>query len=324
MQIILFINGLTIIHYIFIKLITINYQLLTLFRGGSMFTKAALALWLLSQVLLADGQELPSDEQSNSTKSFIEWCYDYEDGYLVPAERRTMYAILSAIYYRPGPEGCEIARMRLDDLFTLVLTEKNLVSLEPIASLVEFKKLNELILDNNGIIDISPLKDLTQLKVLRLDENRVTNISSLQYLTKLTDLDLSENQIDDFTPLSYLTSLRNLNLTYAGIHDVRPLVDALKPITTLQELNLGANDIVDPAPLNELREMYPNLHIELDNQEMCSTVQKSSPKWIRELCRSYICENLSDDVPYWKVKFCNSEPTDPEDEGYFNQNGNED
>ena len=311
------------ISYPFIKLI-INYQLLILFQGGIMLSKAVLVLWLSSQILLADVQNIPSDEQSSSPKSFIEWCYDYEDGYLVPVERRTMYAILSAIYYRPGPEGCEIARMRLDDLFALVLTEKNLVSLEPIACLVEFKKLNELILDNNGIIDISPLKDLTQLKVLRLDENRVTNISSLQYLTKLTDLDLSENQIDDFTPLSYLTSLRNLNLTYAGIHDVRPLVDALKPITTLQELNLGANDIVDPAPLNELREMYPNLHIELDNQEMCSTVQKSSPKWIRELCRSYICENLSDDVPYWKVKFCNSEPTDPEDEGYFNQNGNED
>ena len=230
-----------------------------------------------------------------------------------------MYQILSRVYYRRGEgfyegrKSCRDARNRMSDKTSLSFTESRIKDLTPLASLVEFKKLKALYLDNNGIRNLTGISKLTQIRKLRLDENYITDISLLSNLVNLEELDLSENPVEDFTPFSNLVKLRSLNLSYAHIVNVRPLVDAIKNISTLESLYLSANDIVDVTPLDELA--VSNLI--LDKASMCQNVVKSTPRWIRELCREYVCDGIEEltdeEVKKWKKEFCASEPVAPED-----------
>lgn len=60
----------------------------------------------------------------------------------------------------------------------------------------ENKKLEKLILSDNNIMDISPLKKLLNLTYLDLENNSITHISDLECLTNLTYLNIKKNYID--------------------------------------------------------------------------------------------------------------------------------
>ena len=101
--------------------------------------------------------------------------------------------------------------------------------------------LQKLEIDDNRIVDISPLAGLSHLQTLNLHENQINDISSLVGLTSLQILSLHENQISDITFLANLSNLQWLNLHSNQISDISPLVG----LTSLQYLILAYN------PLNQ-------------------------------------------------------------------------
>ena len=55
--------------------------------------------------------------------------------------------------------------------------------------------MRNLYLNDNGIIDVSPLSDLVWLGWLDLDNNEIADISPLSGLTILTKLDLANKKL---------------------------------------------------------------------------------------------------------------------------------
>ena len=62
-------------------------------------------------------------------------------------------------------------------------------------------------LDNNTVLDITPLSRLTELRQLFLDNNSISNITPLSGLTNLRELHLASNSITDLSPLVANTGL---------------------------------------------------------------------------------------------------------------------
>ena len=58
-------------------------------------------------------------------------------------------------------------------------------------------RLTDLLLINNQLTDVTPLKDLTQLTNLLLNNNQLTDVTPLKNLTQLTLLGLSGNQLTE-------------------------------------------------------------------------------------------------------------------------------
>lgn len=73
--------------------------------------------------------------------------------------------------------------------------------------------LKKLILKNNHVTDLSPLKDLTELQHLDLVGNDIEDINDLASLTELTYLDMQGTGLEDLSPLLSMSSLGYLNLT---------------------------------------------------------------------------------------------------------------
>jgi hypothetical protein len=127
----------------------------------------------------------------------------------------------------------------------LILVEKELTDISPLASLTSLQTLD--ISENKNLTDISPLVNLISLQTLNLSLNvRLRDISPLANLTFLQTLDLSENDITDISPLANLTTLQTLYLFYNEITDISHLAN----ITSLQTLDLSYNiNLTDISPL---------------------------------------------------------------------------
>ncbi len=152
-------------------------------------------------------------------------------------------AMLTEFYAREASifalAGLEFAT----NLERLSLDENNIVDLSPIAGLT---KLRTLSLEKNNISDIAPLARLTDLKSLHLyDNNYISDLSPLKGLTKLTSLRLTNNNISDISPLSALVNLELLFLAGNKVSDT----SALTGLTNLTTLHLAVNSISDISPL---------------------------------------------------------------------------
>ena len=89
---------------------------------------------------------------------------------------------------------------------------------------------------------------MTALETLWIDENQIVDISPLANLTRLQDLDLHTNQIVDVSPLANLKQLQKLDLTYNRIMDISPLAN----LTALETLWMPVNRVTDISPLQGL------------------------------------------------------------------------
>jgi internalin A len=146
----------------------------------------------------------------------------------------------------------EELRMILDLTSLKHYEQQDLMDVSP---LMELTKLTELDLHWNQITDISPLMKLTNLTSLKLNGNKITDISPLMQLTNLTELNLNNNQITDISALKKLTNLVKLDLRGNQITDVSPLME----LSILTELWLCENRITDISPLMELTNLV-SLH----------------------------------------------------------------
>ncbi|MBW7865365.1 MAG: PASTA domain-containing protein [Candidatus Hydrogenedentes bacterium] len=137
-------------------------------------------------------------------------------------------------------------------LYTLYLSNNNLVNIGPLATLTS---LNNLSLLNNKVVDISPLASLTNMVKLTLWQNDIVDISALSGMTSLQWLDLRENNVNDLTPLTGLTTITGLALDNNPIGNANLLV--LAGLTNLEMLALNFASITN---INNLQGLT-NLHM---------------------------------------------------------------
>ncbi|MGQ2374118.1 SLAP domain-containing protein [Companilactobacillus zhachilii] len=114
-------------------------------------------------------------------------------------------------YHEPGTVDINILRE--------FNASDNVKSLEGIQYAINLKKLsfelNGYYPDekrNGGIVDISPIKNMTQLTLLNLVGNSIENIASIKNLTNLETLRISLNSITNFDVLNKLPKITDLSI----------------------------------------------------------------------------------------------------------------
>ena len=133
---------------------------------------------------------------------------------------------------------------------------QNLIGIEYAYNLKELDLGSEYIdgagtVNNNTILDFSPLKGLNQLNFLDLAKSSISDISFLANLKQLEHLQLWGNTITDISPLAGLTQLKYLGLINNNISDVIQL----SGLTQLEYLYLGYNTISDISSIAGLKQL---------------------------------------------------------------------
>ena len=129
----------------------------------------------------------------------------------------------------------------------LELTSQNISDLTPLAGM----KFERLVLCDNYIGNLLPLKDMATLKELDLCENPLRDLTPIRGLLSLTYLDISQTSVTDLAPLSGLSRLETLNLVWCDVKDLRPLAK----LGNLKEIDLSHTAVTDLRPL--VREAEP-------------------------------------------------------------------
>ena len=102
-------------------------------------------------------------------------------------------------------------------------------SISDISGICEWlPELRLLILADNAIWDIQPLKNLKHLHYLELFLNRISDLSPLADLHELVDVNISYNPISDITPLLNSPMMQRIwmEATYCGYGSVNTLQEA--------------------------------------------------------------------------------------------------
>lgn len=132
----------------------------------------------------------------------------------------------------------------LPNLENLVLTN---CSLTNISGLSNASRLISLDLSNNAIKDLSPLSFMEKLTTLNLSSNALTNLSPLSALGNLTSLDVSYNSLTSLAPLATCPKLSSLAASNNQIIEIPVFNDT----TVLTTLTLASNDLTDVSPLSK-------------------------------------------------------------------------
>lgn len=126
-------------------------------------------------------------------------------------------------------------------LRTLALTSQNISDLTPLGGM----KLERLVLCDNFIGNLLPLKDMASLKELDLCENPLRDLTPIRGLDSLIYLDISQTSVTDLSPVSGLLRLETLNLVWCDVTDLRPLAE----LSNLKEVDVSHTTVTDLRPL---------------------------------------------------------------------------
>lgn len=143
----------------------------------------------------------------------------------------------------------DVGSIRVADLEKLRSFDGTGAGITNLSGLDKAVNLQELYLEENNIVDISPLSTMHALRALNLRDNQIVTLTPLSTLTTLRELDLGINDITDIRPLAGLLQLQLLNLERNGnLIDIR----TLQHLTALKELSLAftgiaQNDVIDGA-----------------------------------------------------------------------------
>ena len=113
--------------------------------------------------------------------------------------------------------------------------------------------LRTLMLTSQSISDLSPLEGM-KLEKLVVSDNFIGNLLPLRGMVTLRNLDVCQNPLSDLTPISRLLSLNYLDISHTQVIDLSPLAD----LTQLEVLNMAYCDVKNLYPLqshNNLREV---------------------------------------------------------------------
>jgi len=148
-------------------------------------------------------------------------------------------------------EGLQYAKSatQIDIAYTSAVEGKRLADLSPLSDLTQ---LQELILKQNGIDDISALKKLVNLTWLDISGNKeITDISSVQDMAALKRFIASHNSIDNADAIAGLENLEYLDLSYNQITSL-PDMSKLKKVYFF---DASHNQITDVSVLSGMQEL---------------------------------------------------------------------
>jgi Leucine-rich repeat (LRR) protein len=201
----------------------------------------------------------------------------FEDPYIERILRRTLNKPKGAITaldlskltsfgatgYVTSLKGLEYA-VNLEDI---LIQNSKLSDLTPLAHL---KKLKSLRIISDQVEDLTPLAGITSLESINLDGNYISDLSPLKNLTNLKGLYLNNNNISDLTPIHSMKNLEMLNVddnfieTFEGAWNVPKLngfslnanlVKDLKFVSAIPSLlgiEFAYNQVTDISPLQTL------------------------------------------------------------------------
>lgn len=110
------------------------------------------------------------------------------------------------------------------------------------------KALMKLDLENNELVDLTPIKDLKLLQSIDLSSNQIESIEPLAALVQTQYLQLSKNRITDLGALRGMTNLRSLYAAENKIKSLEPIGELRKMWT----LHVSGNPIEDLSPIGQL------------------------------------------------------------------------
>ncbi|MCM1284218.1 MAG: protein kinase [Muribaculaceae bacterium] len=119
-------------------------------------------------------------------------------------------------------------------------------NIQDISLLQYMTSLNELVLDNQQITDLSPLEGLPVSR-LSLSGNPITDLSPLAGCNMLRELHIADTGVSDLTPLSSCTLLADLSISRTKVTNLAPLKG-----TSLTKLTIGDLMLESYEPLQEL------------------------------------------------------------------------
>lgn len=131
------------------------------------------------------------------------------------------------------------------------LKELHLFGVRDLTPLAQAERLSDLILEPNGLSDLSPLAKLSNLRSLSILSSAIRDIAPLAANKSLSRLYLVNTAVSDLTPLVGLTRLEVLYLGYSDIGDVT----VLAKFPELRELNLEGHTPLDLSPLLSLKRL---------------------------------------------------------------------
>ena len=109
------------------------------------------------------------------------------------------------------------------------------------------RNLEQLYLEDNQILSLSPLAGLASLRIVSLSGNRISDIEPLADLVNLASLAIHGNEIVDLGPIAALPQLATLSIGNL-VTDISPLVG----MPRLQRLKLYVRPEADLTPLAQL------------------------------------------------------------------------
>lgn len=204
-------------------------------------------------------------------------------------------------------------KITVDDMKNLKKLEiysKRVLSLVGLEHAVNIENLS-VIGDYNkkdGVVDLSPIENLTKLTTLSLSHNKITNISQLQKLTNLKKLYLDSNSIEDITNLKYLVNLEELSIRDNKVTNLDPLaklmklryldaaenqisnINGLQDKVNLTNVTLSSNSINDISALVNLKNME---YLDLSTNQIEDI---SALDGFNKLIRLSISENRIEDI----------------------------
>lgn len=149
-----------------------------------------------------------------------------------------------------------------------------------------FPNLKTLVLDNQGLADISMLDGL-DLERLCLEKNNITDLDGINEQKNLNILNISNNPISDIEELRELDKLESLNISNTSISDISCLEGM-----AIREFNCSYNNVTDYSVLSTL-EHLSNLMIGYADKETISYINTIENMQILSLSDSEI-ESLSE------------------------------
>ena len=115
------------------------------------------------------------------------------------------------------------------------------------------------------------LKTLKNLESLVLSGNKLENLQQIDFFPELKELDVSKNLIENIDFLNSRVSLSIFKCNYNKLYDWETVVDHLKQMENLEELELIGNDVT-------LHKNYDTLVLELPNLKVLDGVPVSERK----------------------------------------------
>lgn len=163
------------------------------------------------------------------------------------ADKNLETAVRAMIFDKKDP-ATELTDEDLKKVFILEAKGKQIGNLSGLEKCTNLQLIN---LAQNGVADITPIKDLANLQSLDLSQNKLTDAAPLAGLKALQFVELSNNQLAALPALDALNKLAALYLAGNKLTDLAPLAK----LTKLSSLDLAKNQVTNLAPLAELKDL---------------------------------------------------------------------